>query len=181
MKRKSFTLIELLVVIAIIGLLSSIILVSMSWTRGKARDMKRLQDMKTIVSALELYYDKNDEYPGQTSSYGEHEPTCGGWDTSNKDNDSDGRPFIEPLIDEGIVSAVPLDPINNGICVGKTYKYYRYFAGLYGCDAERGAYFVLGIVDMESSGNPYKDSPGWSCSGRDWQDEFDWVIGGFTH
>jgi len=30
---------------------------------------------------------------------------------------------------------------------------------------------------METSGRPHSDSPGWSCSGRDWQTEFDWVTG----
>ncbi|MFH1713569.1 MAG: type II secretion system protein, partial [Patescibacteria group bacterium] len=51
-KQKGFTLIELLVVIAIIGMLSSIVLVSLNPARQKSRDAKRLSDMKQIVLAL---------------------------------------------------------------------------------------------------------------------------------
>jgi prepilin-type N-terminal cleavage/methylation domain-containing protein len=57
MKRKSFTLIELLVVIAIIGLLSSIVLVSMNGIREKARDAKRVSELDSVMLALSLYYD----------------------------------------------------------------------------------------------------------------------------
>lgn len=135
--QKSFTLIELLVVIAIIGLLATIVLVSLNRTRQKARDARRLQDTQQIIKALALYYDKYGRYPGSTSSYGESEGTCGGWDTSSRDNDGDGRPFIEPLIDEGFLSSVPGDPIGtSGACGGGyTYRYYRYNAGSYNCPA----------------------------------------------
>ena len=51
-----FTLIELLVVIAIIGLLSSIVLVSMGPARQKARDAKRESDIRQISTAMELCY-----------------------------------------------------------------------------------------------------------------------------
>ncbi|MDO8436356.1 MAG: type II secretion system protein [bacterium] len=178
-KNKGFTLIELLVVIAVIGLLASIVLVSMKNVRAKARDAKRLSDMKQIVLALQLYHDKYEKYPGSTSSYGEAEVICGGWDTSNVDNDGDGKPFIEPLVDEKLMGGVPKDPIGTGNCGGYEYRYYRYSVGGYGCDASRGDYFVLGINNMETSGNPYPKSPGWSCPSRNWQPEFDWVIGGF--
>jgi prepilin-type N-terminal cleavage/methylation domain-containing protein len=52
-----FTLIELLVVIAIIGILASVVLASMNSARKKARDARRLSDLKQLQSALELYSD----------------------------------------------------------------------------------------------------------------------------
>jgi len=180
-KGKSFTLIELLVAIAVIGMLSSIVLVSLKGARAKTRDARRLSDMRQILTALQLYYDKYERYPGPTSAYGECEGGCGCWDTSTVDNDGDGKPFIEPLVDEGLMSSVPRDPIGTGTCGGYTYRYYRYPAGSYGCDPSRGAYFVLGIVDMETSNGPHPQSPGWSCPNRNWQNEMEWVVGGFEY
>lgn len=55
--QRGFTLIELLVVIAIIGMLSSVILASLNGARIKARDARRLVDLKQLQLALELYYD----------------------------------------------------------------------------------------------------------------------------
>ncbi len=63
MNKKGFTLIELLVVIAIIGLLSTLAVVALGSAREKARDSKRLSDLKQIQTALELYYTDNSVYP----------------------------------------------------------------------------------------------------------------------
>ena len=60
---RGFTLIELMVVIAIIGLLSTIVVTSLSTVRAKARDAKRVADIKTIELTLEVYYDTNRIYP----------------------------------------------------------------------------------------------------------------------
>ena len=64
--QKGFTLIELLVVIAIIGVLSTIVLVSLNTARQKARDVRRVSDMRQVALALEMYYDDNTSvgYPG---------------------------------------------------------------------------------------------------------------------
>jgi len=63
--KKGFTLIELLVVIAVIGLLSSIILVSIGPAKKKAKDTKRMTDFRQISSSMELCYG---------------DPTCAGQD-----------------------------------------------------------------------------------------------------
>ena len=63
MNKKGFTLIELLVVIAIIGLLSTLAVVALGQARLKARDSKRLADLKQLQTALELYYTDNNAYP----------------------------------------------------------------------------------------------------------------------
>ena len=57
-KRRGFTLIELLVVIAIIGLLSSVVFASLNSARAKARDARRVSDLKQVQTALALCYEK---------------------------------------------------------------------------------------------------------------------------
>lgn len=66
-KKDGFTLIELLVVISIISLLSSAVLASLNEARVKARDAALLADTKTLITALELYYDNNGRYPSANS------------------------------------------------------------------------------------------------------------------
>lgn len=62
--KKGFTLVELLVTISIIGLLSTLSVVSLNNARGKARDARRMYDLSTVRTALELYrFDNNDRVP----------------------------------------------------------------------------------------------------------------------
>lgn len=52
--QKGFTLIELLVVVAIIGILATLGTVSLSGARAKARDAKRLSDVKQLSTGMEV-------------------------------------------------------------------------------------------------------------------------------
>ncbi|MFH0852751.1 MAG: prepilin-type N-terminal cleavage/methylation domain-containing protein [bacterium] len=116
--RRGFTLIELLVVIAIIGVLATIVLVSLNSARVKARDAKRIQSIKQVQTALELFYSANGYYPkhdGDTSMYGyafsDWGSHCGGWWCTLETFLS---PYIKPL---------PRDP--NGETQLTNYFFYR--------------------------------------------------------
>jgi len=109
-KNKGFTLIEMLIVISIIALLASMILVGMGGARAKARDSRRIADIKNVQNALELYYSKYGFYP----------------DVQVGLNDPDGwQDFSDILTDPEIgigVSRIPKDPLSN---VGQSYEYAR--------------------------------------------------------
>lgn len=99
-KKKGFTLIELLVVIAIIGILATIVLVSLNSARQKARDTRRIGDLRQIALAIEMYYDDNTStgYPGGSEATG-----CDDWAT-----------MVTAIQGGGYMTAVPTDPINSG-------------------------------------------------------------------
>jgi len=59
----AFTLIELLVVIVIIGVLATLATVAVNGARTRARDSKRVSDLKQISTALEMYYTDYTAYP----------------------------------------------------------------------------------------------------------------------
>ncbi|MFA6437639.1 MAG: prepilin-type N-terminal cleavage/methylation domain-containing protein [Candidatus Paceibacterota bacterium] len=66
--KRGFTLIELLVVVAILGLLATIVAVSLTSARARARDARRVSDVRQIELALELYYAAHLQYPDAPTS-----------------------------------------------------------------------------------------------------------------
>jgi type II secretion system protein G len=99
--QKGFTLIELLVVIAIVGILSSVVLASLNIARAKARDAKRLSDLKQIQAALAMFYSDNGAYPATTTWWGNC-PTYGSYGT--------GATGYIPGLVPNYIKELPLDP-----------------------------------------------------------------------
>jgi prepilin-type N-terminal cleavage/methylation domain-containing protein len=99
--KLGFTLIELLVVIAIIGLLASIVMVSLNSSRANARDAKRQEDLQQLRLALELYFNKNGEYP------------VGGWFYFEQD----GANYIPGLLPT-YMPVLPRDSLAGQTCPG---------------------------------------------------------------
>jgi len=77
--RKGFTLIELLVVIFIIGLLASIVVVSVNTARVKSRDARRIADISSVRTAIELYIDANGIPPATANTT--YESSNANWST----------------------------------------------------------------------------------------------------
>ena len=61
--KSGFTLVEFLVVIFIIAALTSVILVSLSKSRMKARDNRRKSDLAVIQQSVEMYYSDKHSFP----------------------------------------------------------------------------------------------------------------------
>ena len=64
--RKGFTLVELLVVISIIGILSAIAVPKFQNATNAAKIAKIQADLRTIDSAMAVYYAQNSAYPTAT-------------------------------------------------------------------------------------------------------------------
>ncbi len=110
--KKGFTLIELLVVIAVIGVLSSIVLVSLSGVRDRARDAIRKQDARQIESALEICRNsQTGEYPdttGGTGVYSKASIKCLGFGTAG--TCFNGRHSGLDSLQSCLPTSIPTDP-----------------------------------------------------------------------
>ena len=144
MKNRGFTLIELLVVISIIAMLASIVLNAVSASRAKGRDAKRVQELRTIQTAMISYYLSTGTMPANQT------PCCGYCD--NQSN------FMQELVTAGLLpGGVPKSP------AGANYCYYNYGAG-----SSPGA---LLVVVLEASAPSTTGYPG-TC--RPWAPAQNW-------
>ncbi len=98
-------------VISIVSFLSSTVMANLNTARAKARDASRLQSMRELQTALNLYYHDNGSYP--TCGAGNQNGICGG---AGGGGNLDAAQAIfsnalSPLVPNNITS-IPKDPIN---------------------------------------------------------------------
>lgn len=142
--KRGFTLIELLVVIAIIGILSSIVMVSLSSARAKGRDARRISDIKNIQLALALYYNDNHTYPVNIYAAAGTAPTGG----------------LAPTY----LPRIPVDPSSSVACSAGTeascYKYTPLRSGAGACNAANPvvAYHLGAVLEDETNGQLAQDA-----------------------
>jgi uncharacterized protein (TIGR02145 family)/prepilin-type N-terminal cleavage/methylation domain-containing protein len=102
-KHHGFTLVELIVVAGIITLLATLSVVGISKARMQARDVARTEKTRSVVLALESYYNKHNSYPAIITP-------------GQKFTDSDGILYI---------NEVPSNPRpqTDGFCPDKNFHY----------------------------------------------------------
>ncbi len=156
--KKAFTLLELLVVIAIIGVLAAIVMASLNSARVKARDARRLQDIKTIQTNLEIYYNTYNSYP----------PTpTGGWIHSSETT-WDG-------LENSMGMKLPRDPVNQASpwlndqsrawSSDQRLFMYDYLSGSVQNGCATGTFYWL-VYRLEKGNTPVNESPGvFMCDG----------------
>lgn len=84
-RKRGFTLVEVMVVIGLAAILLAVTFGSISVSRGQARDVRRISDIKEIQLELALYYDLNRTYP--TTGQG-----------------------LNKLVTDGFMTAIPQNP-----------------------------------------------------------------------
>lgn len=128
-KLRAFTLVELLVVVSIIGLLATIIMVSLSGIGEKGNNAKRLSDMRSIHTALIASYYASVPYHFPTATEG-----------------------IAELVTNKLLDSNPIDPDS-----GSNYAYTPVSrAGAEGCLLTACKDFTLcaGLEPFDATGTP---------------------------
>lgn len=158
-----FSLLELILSLSILAVLAGAAVPALSSRLERSRDTRRLADLRTVHAAIEQYYADHGTWPPASQNR-----AFGGWDVSH-----DGD-FIPALREAGYLLEDPRDPIGDD---RHHYRYYVYPKGSYGC-VGMTSFYVLGIREFETEAFAAQNTGCFTCTGRDWNREFDYVIGG---
>jgi len=85
-----FTLIEMIVVIAIIGILSTILLTSVSSIRKNAIDTRRKSNLENVRGAINMYYSVKSTWPSISGGWSGLMTNLSGYITDSVSADEDG-------------------------------------------------------------------------------------------
>jgi prepilin-type N-terminal cleavage/methylation domain-containing protein len=169
--NRGFTLIEVMIVIAIIGVLASIVISISNTGRIKSRNSVRIQELRQMQNALELYYINHGQYPISQGPI-----WAGRWA-----EDCYMPGFVIPeLVTEklfpGIKDPVLACPGHDGYSYGSNGRDYKLIAH---SEAFNGVETTLidpatdgGVLDSNGmciiDGNDYQHFGVWSSGGKCW-------------
>jgi prepilin-type N-terminal cleavage/methylation domain-containing protein len=163
--KLGFTLIELMIAITILAVISSIGFVTYTNSQISARDGRRKQDLRSIATALELYYQTNKRYPCTGSNVWVNSSSGGNWIT-----DPDGDlasasggcgDTADKALDSTYINILPKDPTNNGgtgTWMGDNTSYiygYRGFTAV--CPTKKGQFYLL-VAQLENKSDADRNS-----------------------
>lgn len=140
---KGFTLIELLVVISIIGFMASIVLASLVDTRQNARDKGRIDALRQLQTALQLYENDHGFFPREADG-------ANGNVTTNAAFLAMMQPYLQGTV---------VDPAGAG---NATFHYY--YDGSAQCGAAKYALVFARQMDKASNAN-YTEFLNTTCAG----------------
>jgi prepilin-type N-terminal cleavage/methylation domain-containing protein len=163
--KKGFTLIELLISVAILAIISSIGFVTYTNAQISARDGKRKQDLRSIATALELYYQTNKRYPCTGNNVWINSSAGGDW-ISDLEGDSaapNGCGDSEKPLNSNYINIMPKDPLNTGgnnppWSTSTTYTYgYRGYINTGSCSTKNGQFYLL-VAQLENKNDPERQA-----------------------
>lgn len=124
-KKRGFSLIELLVVIAIIGILATVVIVTVNTAREKALIVKAKGEIKQIRNAIEALGIDTNQWPNHQNDYCTNTTgTNEVWDLNSEDagiTKNDSSPAY-PRWAGPYMSNVPKDPWGNDYFLDTDYK-----------------------------------------------------------
>jgi prepilin-type N-terminal cleavage/methylation domain-containing protein len=114
--HRAFTLLEVLIVVVLLGILAAIMTPSVASARRDARDGRRMQDMRAVEKALEMYINDWGVYP-IVSGWSADAPSYGGRGYT-------GPTGYIPGLGPDYILELPRDPNGAYPSGGRGYLYY---------------------------------------------------------
>jgi type II secretory pathway pseudopilin PulG len=165
----------MLIVIVIIGILAASLIPRIMWLQARARDTKRIHDIRQLSESIYTYWMDNNSYPAKGNTW---DWNWAVWYQSN---------FLSILL-PNYIKSVPIDPINKNepeaFWTLKAWNrhdyYYVYYAypenSAYNswCSFAGNEFSVVGAVTIEALKKSVPMVTAFCNEWRSWNDEIDY-------
>lgn len=173
--KNGFTLIEIIVVVIIVWILSISFIPKIVSVQSRARDTKRIYDIRQLSQSIYTYWMDNNTYPpkGNTGDWNR-----GVWH----------QPGFLSILLPNYIKSIPLDPINKNqteaFWLLKTWNKHDYYYVYYSypensaynawCSFAGNEFAVAGVVTIESLKDKVPMVTAFCSWWRSWNDEIDY-------